>query len=106
MSVFPSCKGLSILTRIHTYFTSPDETLFFINIDNGRTLGLSGDKSVCYQDVVNGRQGMTMMVRISGGKGAIVWQLLLVCQNFNRSCLMKGMTDDVPEVAYRTQPKS
>jgi hypothetical protein len=73
MSAFPTCKGLSILTRIHTYYTSPDETHFFINLDNGRTLGLAGNKGARYHDVVSGGQGMTMMVWISGGKGAIAW---------------------------------
>jgi DDE superfamily endonuclease len=102
---YPYCKGLSILTRIHTYFTSPDETHFVINVDNGRTLGLSRDKSVRYQGVVSGGQAMTRMVRISGGKGAIVWQPLLVFQNVSRSYPMKGVPDDVPGVAYRTQPK-
>jgi hypothetical protein len=61
-------QGLSILTRIHTYFTSPDETHFIINMDNGRILRISGDRSVRYQDVVSGGPGMTVMVRISGGK--------------------------------------
>jgi hypothetical protein len=74
-------------------------------MDSGCTLGLSGDKSVRYQDVVSGGQGTTMMVRISGGKGAIICQRLLVFQNVSRSYPMKGVPDDVPGVAYRTQPK-
>jgi hypothetical protein len=105
MSALPSCKGLSILTRIHTYITSPDGTHFVINVDNGRTLGFSGEKSVRYQGVVSGGQGMTMMVRISDGKGAIVWQPFLVFQNVSRSYPMKGLPGDVPGVAFRTQPK-
>jgi hypothetical protein len=96
MFAFPSCKGLSILTRIQTYFTSPDETHFVNNVDNGRTLRLSRDKSVRYQGVVSGGQGMTRMVRISGGKCAIAWQPLLVFQNVSRSYPMKGVPDDVP----------
>jgi DDE superfamily endonuclease len=42
-------------------------------LDNGRTLGLAGNKGARYHDVVSGGQGMTMMVWISGGKGAIAW---------------------------------
>jgi hypothetical protein len=104
-SAFTSRKRLSILTRIHTYVPSQDETHFVINMDNGRTLGLSEDKSVRYQDAVSGGQDMTMMVRISGGKGAAVRLPLLVIQNGRRSYPMKGGPGDVPGVPYRTQPK-
>jgi hypothetical protein len=84
---------------------SPDETHFVINMDNRRTLGLSGDKSVRYQDVIRGGQGMTIIVQISIGKGAVVWQPLLVSQNVSRFYPMKAVPEDVPGVVYRTQPK-
>jgi hypothetical protein len=54
-------------------------------MDSERTLGLSEDKSVRFQDVISGGQGMTMMVRISDGKVAVVWHPLLVFQNVIRS---------------------
>lgn len=45
-----------------------DETHFFINVDNGRTLGFRGSSDVKYTDVVSGREGFTMMVRQTGGR--------------------------------------
>ena len=47
-----------------------DETHFVVNMDNGRTFGFTGDVEVRYADVTSGGEGMTMMVRISGGKDA------------------------------------
>ena len=44
-----------------------DETHFLINMDNGRTLGFRGDEHVKCADVTCGGEGMTMMVRLSGG---------------------------------------
>jgi hypothetical protein len=47
-----------------------DETHFYINLDNGRTLGFIGDEHVKYADVVSGGIGMTMLLRNTGGKNA------------------------------------
>ncbi len=44
-----------------------DETHFLINQDNHRTLGYVGDPNVNYADVSSGGEGMTMVLRISGG---------------------------------------
>ena len=41
-----------------------DETHFFINMDNGRTLGFRGDSNVKYADVVAEGEAMTMVVRL------------------------------------------
>jgi hypothetical protein len=49
-----------------------DETHFVINMDNGKTLGFRGDNDVKYADVVSGGMGMTMLVRLTGGPGAII----------------------------------
>ncbi len=39
-------------------------------MDNGRTLGFAGDDNVKYADVVSGGEGITMTVRVTGGKRA------------------------------------
>ncbi|DAZ96362.1 TPA: hypothetical protein N0F65_008012 [Lagenidium giganteum] len=41
-----------------------------IDFDTGKTLGFVGEKSIKYADVVSGGEGMTMVVRISGGSTA------------------------------------
>jgi hypothetical protein len=82
-----------------------DETHFVINLDNGKTLGLIGEKSIKYADVVSGGEGMTMLVRITGGPSACIQPPLMIFQNSNRSYPIRGVPDDVPGVCYRTQPK-
>ena len=82
-----------------------DETHFLINLDNHRTLGRCGEADVKYVDVVSGSQGMTMMVRISGGRDAIVEAPFMVFQNDNRSYPISGVPDDVGGVSYRSSPK-
>ncbi len=47
-----------------------DETHFVINMDNGRALGFAGDDNVKYADVVSGGEGITMILRLTGGKRA------------------------------------
>ena len=38
------------------------------NMDNGRTVRIQGDDNVKYADVIAGDEGITMMVRIIGGR--------------------------------------
>ena len=58
-----------------------DETHFMINMDNGRTLSFSGESEVKYADVVSGGDSVTMMVRLSGGRVAIVQNTFMVFKN-------------------------
>lgn len=81
-----------------------DETHFQINFDNGRTLGFSGEDDVKYADVVSGGDGMTMVVRISGGRDARIEPPFMVFQNKARSYPIR-MQDDVEGVSYRRGPK-
>jgi hypothetical protein len=45
-----------------------DETHYVIDFDTGKTLGFVGETSIKYADVVSGGEGMTMVVRLTGGK--------------------------------------
>ena len=49
-----------------------DETRVLIDLDNHRTLGRCDENEVKYADVVSGLDGMTIMVRISRGRDAII----------------------------------
>ncbi|KAL3700031.1 hypothetical protein R1sor_018053 [Riccia sorocarpa] len=82
-----------------------DETHFVINMDNGRTLGFQRDQEVRYADVVSGGQGMTMIVRLSGGRNAQIETPMLIFQNKDRSYPIRGVPDNIPGACYRTGPK-
>lgn len=82
-----------------------DETHFIINMDDGRTLGFGGDQSVKYADVTSGGEGMTMLVRISGGARAMVETPFMIFKNKDSNYPIRGVEDDIPGVCYRTGPK-
>ena len=62
-----------------------DETNFIINVDNGRTLGFSGDKEVKYADVVSGGEGFTMVVRLNGGPDVRIAAPFMIFKNGDRN---------------------
>lgn len=79
-------------------------------MDNGRTLGFSGEIDVNiylikYTDGLLGGEGMTVLLRISGGCDAKFEAPFMVFQNIARSYPIRGVPDDVPGVSYRTGPK-
>lgn len=82
-----------------------DETHFMINMDDGKTLGFRGDQQVKYADVTSGGEGITMMVRISGGADARVENPFMIFKNKDCSYPIRGVTDNIPGVSYRTGPK-
>ena len=82
-----------------------DETHFMINFDNGYTLGFRGDETVKYADVTSGGEGMTMMMRISGGTKSYIENPFMLFKNKDCSYPVRGIPDDVPGVCYRTGPK-
>lgn len=75
-----------------------DETHFVFNLDNGRTIGTRGDQHVKYADIVAGDEGITMMVRIRGGRDARIECPMLIFQNQNRSYPIRNVPDNVPGV--------
>lgn len=83
-----------------------DETHFLINMSNGRTLGFAGDKDTRVMDVVSGGEGMTMMVRITGGAGATIAPPFMVFKSKTRSYPLRNCQDNIPGVSYRTSPKA
>ena len=87
------------------FVKSLDETLIIVNVDNGKTLGFRGDENVKYADVASGGVGMTMVVRVHGGKFARLEPAFMIFQNESRNHPIRGIPDDVPGVAYRTGPK-
>jgi DDE superfamily endonuclease len=82
-----------------------DETHFVDNMDSKKTLALKGAENVKYADVVGGGEGMTLMVRVTGGVDAKIYALLMIFTNKDRNYPIRGVPDDVPGVCYRTGPK-
>ena len=52
-----------------------------INMDNGKTLGLSGDDQVKYADVTSGGEAITMLLSLSGGPYARIEVPFLIFKN-------------------------
>jgi DDE superfamily endonuclease len=84
---------------------SMDDTHLRINVDNGRTVAEIGNRQVKYLDVLSGGQGMTMMVRLSGGAGGMIANPCIVFQNESRSYPIRQVPDNVPGVSHRSQQK-
>ena len=82
-----------------------DETHFTVNMDNGRTLEFRGDKSVKYVDVVAGGEAMTMVVRISGGRGSSLEAPMIIFTNGNSNYPIRGLEDSIFGVSYHIGPK-
>ena len=87
------------------YVENTDETHFTINMDNGRTLGFSGESEVKYADVFSGGEGVTMMVCLNGGRDASVQNTFMVFKISSRSYPIRGVPDDIPRISYRIGPK-
>ena len=82
-----------------------DETHFVFNQDDGKTLGFRGECDIKYADVTSGGEGMTMMVRITGGERSIIANPFIIFKNKDSKYPIRGIPDDVPGVCYRTGPK-
>lgn len=81
-----------------------DETHFVIDFDNGQTMGFAGDQEVKYADAISGVVGMTMVVRISGGRDARIEPPFMVFKNDRCPYPIRGLPDDIPGVSYRSGP--
>ena len=81
-----------------------DETHFF-NTEKDRRIGMHGQESIKYAYVVSGGEGITMMVKITGGVHAMIEAPMLIFQNPNCSYPIRGVSDDVPGGFYRSRRK-
>lgn len=64
----------------------------------GRTIRTRGDQNVAYADIVAGDEGITMMVRIKGGRDARIECPMFIFQNQGRSYPIRNVPDNVPGV--------
>lgn len=83
-----------------------DETHFVIHLHGNRTVAKRGQDDVNYADVLSGDEGMDMMVLLGGGSREVMGISMIVFKNEHRSYPIKGVSDDVPGVSYRSGPKA
>lgn len=77
---------------------------FLINVDAGKTLCFRGEILVKYAELKSGGEGMNMIVRISGGVNAFFQNPFMIRKNKDSNYPIRGCSDDVPGVCYRTEP--
>ena len=73
-----------------------DETHFVVNLDNGHTLGFKGDTTMKYAKVVFGRNLMTIVIRIFGGRQSMIEMSMLIFTNLDSSYHICGLEDNIP----------
>lgn len=87
------------------YMENVDETHFVINMENGKMLGLHGDQTVKYADVVFGREAMTTVVQVTGRVWTKIMALIIIFTNAGGAYPIQGVANNVPGVTYRSSPK-
>lgn len=107
VAYFPGCisREFSSGTLIEDCVENVDESHLDFNVDNGKTLGFRGDNKMRYAEVVSGGEGMTMMVRISGGRRAVIENTFMIFKNRDCNYPIRGVPDYITGVSYRTGPK-
>lgn len=82
-----------------------DEIHFVVNLENGKTLGFASPEDVKYAEITSGGHGITILVRITGGKIASIRPPFLIFQIQERNYPIRNILDNVRDVSYRTQTK-
>ncbi|POM60316.1 LOW QUALITY PROTEIN: hypothetical protein PHPALM_30834 [Phytophthora palmivora] len=82
-----------------------DKTHFVVDFDNDKTLGFSDDETVKYADAVSGGEGMTVVVRLSGGPSVRIHSPLMIFVNSKGNYPIHGVPDKTPSVCYRSTKK-
>lgn len=64
----------------------------------GKGRGLKGEDEIRWADVASGCDGMTIVVRIIGGREPMIEQAFIIFHNQHRIYSIKGVSYDVPSV--------
>lgn len=81
------------------------EALFSVNLNDGGTLVMKGNKNVKQNEMVIANAGMTKMVLLYGGAEAHLLTSFISFQNGGRSYSIRGVPDTVPDFCYRRGPR-
>lgn len=74
-------------------------------MDNGRTLSIAREEKVEYADFISGSEGMTMLVRLDGGKNAHIKAPFIIFANEIHSYPIRGVPESLNHVSSRSAPK-
>lgn len=80
----------------YDHMENADETHFIFKMDEGKTVRFCGDVDINYCDVVSGEDPITIMVRLSGGRGEMIQPPTHIFKNSNFIYPIRRVTDDVP----------
>lgn len=82
------------------------ETQFFINIEDGKTIGFIEDSHLNYADVFSAGKAMTMIMQIPEGSAAAFQTCVLILMFPSRLYSLRGVPDTVSGVCYRSLQKA
>lgn len=78
-------------------------THFIFNMDDSKTIGLRGSENWNYADVVGGADGFRLVLRSRRGRNAKLLNLFIIFKNRDLSYSMIKLSDNIPNISYRTQ---
>lgn len=84
--------------------SNADETHFFVNMDNGKTLGFCRDEQVKYAYMTSGRERITMLFCLSDRPHAIIKPPLMIFRKKYLNYPIKGFLDNILGTAHRAGP--
>lgn len=73
-----------------------DETHFFIDMDNRKSLSVKGNGTIRYADAISGTTGMTMIVHVTGGKSSCIGLPMMVFINPDCNYPIRNVPDNIP----------
>lgn len=74
-------------------------------MDPRKGLGIKSEQQLKGPHVVSGREGISRVLRLPGGRNAMIQTDLMVLKNKDRRYLIRSLDYKMPVVAYRTGPK-
>lgn len=88
-----------------TFVGNADEGHLVLIIDEGHMHGFWVDEDTRFVDFVSGGDSITLTVRITGGKQALIHILMSIFKTCNHSHMIRGGSDTIWGVWYRSSPK-
>ena len=88
-------RGFETRVFYENLMENVNETHFFVNLDNDRTLGFGGNTTVKYAKVVSRRDSITMVIRISRGRQSMIEALMFIFTNSGSNYPIRGLKDNI-----------
>ena len=79
-----------------------DETHLILDTDDGRSIGILGDKSVNYVELCGRSEGFSVFPVVRARVHACIESVFVVIRHVNESHPILGVPDDMERVSYRS----